>query len=94
MWAFGTTKKCERIESYDPQLVENIIQAISGDILCYALQTLRHCSLVMNIHNEVVIEADSRMNLDLYASRWDVHTPGWWIDPAANGYITEFYEKD
>ena len=70
----GTTKKCERIESYDPQFVENIIQASAGDILCYALQTLRHCSLVMNIHNEVVIEADSIMNLDLYASRWDTYT--------------------
>jgi DNA polymerase len=36
----GTTKKWERIESYGPKFVENIVQAISRDILCYAMQTL------------------------------------------------------
>ena len=33
----NTAKKWERIESYGPKLVENITQAISRDILCYAM---------------------------------------------------------
>ena len=56
----GATKKWERIESYGPKFVENIVQAIARDILCYSMQTLRHCSIVMHIHDEVVIEADRR----------------------------------
>lgn len=39
----GTNKKWERIESYGPKFVENIVQAISRDILCYAMRTLSHC---------------------------------------------------
>ena len=54
----------ERIESYGPKFVENIVQAISRDILCYAMQTLRHCSIVMHIHDELVIEAGPRVSLE------------------------------
>ena len=39
----GATKKWERIESYGPKFVENIVQAISRDILMYAIRTLSHC---------------------------------------------------
>ena len=39
----GGTKKWERIESYGPKFVENIVQAVSRDILCFAMKTLRHC---------------------------------------------------
>ena len=56
----GAIKKWERIESYGPKFVKNIVQAIARDILCYAMQTLKHCSIVMHIHDEVVIEADRR----------------------------------
>ena len=59
----GGTKKWERIDSYGPKFVENIVQATSRDILCYAMKTLRCCSIVMHIHDEVVIEADRRMSL-------------------------------
>ena len=40
------TKKWERLESYGPKFVENIVQGTARDILCYAMQTLRkllHC---------------------------------------------------
>ena len=60
----GNTKKWERIESYGPKFVENIVQAISRDILCHAVQTLRHCEIVMHVHDEIVFEADLRMSLD------------------------------
>lgn len=36
----GPTKKWERIESYGPKFVENIVQAISRDLLCYAMHNL------------------------------------------------------
>jgi DNA polymerase len=36
----GGTKKWERLESYGPKFVENIVQATSRDILMYAMQTL------------------------------------------------------
>jgi DNA polymerase len=61
----GGTKKWERIESYGPKFVENIVQATSRDILTYAMQTLRHCAIVMHVHDEVVIEADPRMSTEV-----------------------------
>ena len=33
----GSTKKWERLDSYGPKFVENIVQATSRDILCYAM---------------------------------------------------------
>ena len=57
----GATKKWERLDSYGPKFVENIVQATARDILCYAMRTLRCCSIVMHIHDELVIEADPCM---------------------------------
>ncbi|HBR09349.1 MAG TPA: hypothetical protein DD735_10740, partial [Clostridiales bacterium] len=59
----GGTKKWERLDSYGPKFVENIVQATSRDILCYAMQTLRRCDIVMHIHDELVIEADTSVSL-------------------------------
>jgi DNA polymerase len=39
----GATKKWERLSSYGLKFVENIVQATSRDILCYAMKTLRCC---------------------------------------------------
>ena len=61
----GSTKKWEQLDSYGPKFVENIVQATSRDILCYAMKTLRCCSIVMHIHDELVIEADPHMSLDV-----------------------------
>ena len=91
----GVTKKWERIESYGPKFVENIVQAIARDILCYAMKTLRHCSIVMHIHDEVVIEADPHMSLDAVCELMG-RTPPWadGLILEAAGYITPFYKKD
>ncbi|MFR4413825.1 MAG: hypothetical protein ACLT4C_00160 [Butyricicoccus sp.] len=53
-----------------PKFVENIVQATSRDILCYAMKTLRCCSIVMHIHDELVIEADPHMFLTFSVNRW------------------------
>ena len=91
----GSTKKWERLDSYGPKFVENIVQATSRDILCYAMKTLRCCSIVMHIHDELVIEADPRMSLDVLCEQMG-RTPPWakGLKLCADGYITPFYKKD
>lgn len=89
------TKKWERLDSYGPKFVENIVQATSRDILCYAMQTLRNCSIVMHIHDELVIEADPRMSLQAVCDQMG-RTPPWakGLLLRADGYETDFYKKD
>lgn len=91
----GGTKKWERLDSYGPKFVENIVQATSRDILCYAMRTLRCCSIVMHIHDEVVIEADRLMSLTAVCDQMG-RTPPWasGLQLRADGYETDFYKKD
>lgn len=91
----GGTKKWERLESYGPKFVENIVQATARDILCYAMKTLRRCSITMHIHDELVIEADPCVSLDAICEQMG-RTPPWakGLLLRADGYITEFYKKD
>lgn len=91
----GGTKKWERLDSYGPKLVENIVQATSRDVLCYAMKTLRCCSIVMHIHDELVIEADPRMSLAAVCEQMG-RTPPWakGLLLRADGYETDFYKKD
>ena len=91
----GGTKKWERLDSYGPKFVENIVQATARDILCYSMQTLRCCSIVMHIHDELVIEADRRMSLDAVCEQMG-RTPPWakGLLLRADGYETDFYKKD
>lgn len=91
----GGTKKWERIDSYGPKFVENIVQATARDLLCYAMQTLRCCSIVMHIHDELVIEADRRMSLQAVCDQMG-RTPPWakGLQLRADGYETDFYKKD
>ncbi len=56
----------ERLDSYGPKFVENIVQAKARDILCYAMKTLRCYSIVMHIHDELIIESDPKVSLDAY----------------------------
>ncbi len=91
----GATKKWERIESYGPKFVENIVQAIARDLLCCAMQTLRHCSIVMHIHDEIVIEADADLTLQAVCEQMGKTPP--WADGlllCADGYICDFYQKN
>lgn len=91
----GSTKKWERLDSYGPKFVENIVQATARDILCYAMQTLRCCPIVMHIHDEVVIEADPSMSLASVCEQMG-RTPPWakGLQLRADGYETDFYKKD
>lgn len=91
----GGTKKWERIDSYGPKFVENIVQAISRDILCHAIQTLKNCSIVAHVHDEIIIEADMRMSLSAICEQM-ARTPTWanGLLLSADGYECLFYQKD
>ena len=91
----GGTKKWERIESYGPKFCENIVQAISRDILCYAMQTLRHCRIVAHVHDELILECDPAVSLDAICAQMG-RTPPWapGLILRADGYETPYYKKD
>ena len=91
----GATKKWERLESYGPKFVENIVQGIARDILLYAMKTLRNCSIVAHIHDELIIEADRRMSLSAICEQMG-RTPPWaaGLILRADGYECDFYKKD
>jgi DNA polymerase len=91
----GGTKKWERLESYGPKFVENIVQAASRDLLLYGMQTLRDCSIVAHVHDEIIIEADSKMSLDVVCKQMS-RVPPWakGLLLRADGYTCDFYQKD
>lgn len=91
----GSTKKWERIESYGPKFVENIVQAVSRDILMYAMRTLSHCFIVGHVHDELIIECGTDVSLDAVCKQMG-RTPPWikGLKLRADGYETMFYKKD
>ena len=91
----NTAKKWVRIESYGPKLVENITQAISRDILCYAMQTLRSMDIVAHVHDEIIIECDKCDSLSTVCEQM-ARTPPWaeGLLLRADGFECSFYQKD
>ena len=91
----GATKKWERIETYGPKVVENIVQAISRDILCYSMQRLKDYRICMHIHDEIVIEAPDELELETIEASMAV-APSWaqGLLLNADGFETKFYKKD
>ncbi len=91
----GTGRRWERLETYGAKLVENIVQAISRDILCSALMTFKYSDIVMHVHDEIVIEADPRMSVEAVCKQMS-RTPEWadglLLD--ADGFTCDFYQKD
>jgi len=89
------SKKWARIESYGPKLVENITQAISRDLLCYAMQTLRNMDIVAHVHDEIIIECDERVSLSSVCEQM-AQTPPWadGLLLRADGFECNFYQKD
>ena len=91
----GSTKKWERIESYGPKFVENIVQAISRDILAYAMRTLSHCFICGHVHDELIIECNMGVTIDAVCEQMG-RTPPWisGLLLRADGYECSFYKKD
>lgn len=61
----GATKKWERIESYGPKFVENIVQAISRDLLCYSMKRLKDYEICDHVHDEVIVECGMEEFLEI-----------------------------
>lgn len=91
----GATKKWERIESYGPKFVENIVQAISRDILSFAMQSLSHCFICGHVHDEIIIECSKDVSVDVICEQMS-RTPPWIEDLplSADGFECDFYKKD
>lgn len=91
----GTTKKWERIESYGPKFVENIVQAVSRDLLCFAIKNLSYCFIVGHVHDEVIIECSKDVDVNAISDQMR-KTPDWMPDILirGDGYETQFYKKD
>ena len=88
------TKHWSRIESYGPKFVENIVQAVSRDILAYAMRTLSHCFICGHVHDELIIECSPDVSLDAICEQMG-RTPPWipGIELRADGYECTFYQK-
>ena len=91
----NAAKKWERIESYGPKFVENIVQAIARDLLFHAMKNLSYCFIVAHIHDEMIIECSKRMSVDEVCTQM-AQTPDWarGLLLRADGYECEFYKKD
>lgn len=89
-----TTGKWGRIESYGPKFVENIVQAVSRDILAYAMQTLSHCFICGHVHDELIIECSPNVSLDVICEQMG-RTPPWMkgLLLRADGYECPYYQK-
>lgn len=91
----GATKKWGRIESYGPKFVENIVQAVSRDILCSAMRTLRNYRICGHVHDELIIECPIDTNVSEICEMMG-RTPPWakGLPLCADGYECMFYKKD
>lgn len=91
----GGTKKWERIESYGPKFVENIVQGISRDILCHAMKSLKDYYIVAHVHDEIIIEANMDASLSQVCEEM-AKTPSWakGLLLGADGFECLFYQKD
>lgn len=91
----GATKKWERIESYGPKFVENIVQAISRDLLCFAMRNLSFCQIVGHVHDEVIIECSPEVSVQSLCGIMS-RSPDWMpgILIRGDGYQCDFYQKD
>jgi DNA polymerase len=94
-FGIGTTKKWERIESYGPKFVENIVQAISRDLLCFAMKNLSCCFICGHVHDELIIECSQDVSVDSICNVMS-RTPDWMPDILirGDGYATPWYKKD
>ena len=90
-----STKKWTRLESYGPKFVENIIQAVSRDILCFAMDSLRSFRIIGHVHDEVIIECPQDTSVMEICNKMGL-TPPWihGLSLKADGYMCVFYKKD
>jgi DNA polymerase len=84
-----------RIESYGPKFVENIVQGVARDILCFAMKNLRDRFIVGHVHDELIIEVSKDTSMQEICDLMG-KTPDWMpgLLLRADGYECMFYQKD
>lgn len=94
----GIAKKWERIETYGPKLVENIVQAIARDLLAEAMLRVadKGYDIVIHVHDEIIVEVDKTKDslkeicdIMAIAPKWAEDLP-----LRADGFECEYYRKD
>lgn len=90
----GTTKKWERLETFGGKLVENITQAVSRDILMFAIRNMKDYRIVAHVHDEVIVECPEDVSVDSICQLMS-KTPDWaeGLTLKAEGYEGKFYQK-
>lgn len=93
----GATKKWERIETYGPKIVENIVQATSRDLLADAMLRLDQAGFVIvaHVHDEVICEVPEGESSVEEICSFMSKGPKWaqGLPLTADGYECEFYQK-
>lgn len=95
------TKQWMEIDTYGGKLVENIVQAISRDLLGHAMLQLYRAGyrIVAHIHDECIAEipadGNEQAHYDMMVALMSL-PPTWASDLPlrADGYITPYYKKD
>lgn len=95
-----TTKQWGWVDSYGGKFTENIVQAISRDLLAHALISLdkEGYRIVMHVHDEAIAEVpvkNSEYSLKKMCEVMSI-TPTWaeGLNLPAEGYLTKYYKKD
>jgi DNA polymerase len=91
-----TTKHWSRIESFAGKWVENIVQAVARDILCYAMEQLSGYRIVAHVHDECIVECPQDTTVEEICDRMST-VPPWapGLILRADGYeCPGFYMKD
>ena len=86
--------KWTRLETYGPKITENLVQAISRDILAYAMKALKGFFIVGSVHDELIIECPPGVDLQAVCDQMGRTPP--WIEGLllrADGYECDFYKK-
>ena len=94
----GENKKWERMDTYGPKLVENIVQGTSRDILAEAMMRLKKAgfSIVFHVHDEAVLEVPEGESSVEEVCQIMAEPPSWvhGLPLRADGYECRFYKKD
>jgi DNA polymerase len=93
------TKQWGWQDTYGGKLTENIVQAVSRDLLLHSMHALDEgYSIVMHVHDEVVAEVNAEtaaLDLEIMCNAMGC-APDWahGLPLNADGYLCDFYKKD
>jgi DNA polymerase len=93
----GTNNKWQRLETYGPKIVENIVQATARDLLAEAMLRVRNAGyeIVLHVHDEMCVEVvKGTLSIDELCSLMSVN-PSWaeGLPLNADGYTCPYYQK-